>query len=122
MELQRKNGRQDYVNQALAQFKHVKPSQFHKGPSRIDPIQYGAKVQYSKPSDTRPISDTDYKFIHQVTGKFLFYARAVDPTMLHALNCIAWGEQPKQIWRQPATSSTMLHVIPIVPSFTERVT
>jgi len=82
---------QDYVAQALAQFKHTKPTQFHYGPSRIDPIQYGAKIQYNKPTDTRAISETDYKFIQQVTGKFLFYARAVDPTMLHALNCIACG-------------------------------
>ena len=57
----------------------------------MDPIQYGAKIQYSKPSDTRPISTEEHKFIQQVTGKFLFYTRAVDPTMLHALNCIACG-------------------------------
>ena len=81
----------NYVAQALAQFKHKKPTQFHYGPSKVEPIQYNAKVQYSKPTDTRPISDKDYKFIQQVTGKFLFYARAVDPTMLHALNCIACG-------------------------------
>ena len=50
---------QNYVAQALAQFKHNKPTQFHYGPSRMNPIRYGAKVQYSKPTGTRPISDTD---------------------------------------------------------------
>ena len=57
----------------------------------MEPIHYGAKVQYSQPIDHTPISDEQHKFIQQVTGKFLFYARAVDPTMLHALNCIACG-------------------------------
>ena len=81
----------DYVKQALAQFKHDTPKQFHYGPSKVEPIQYGSKVQYSKPIDKTTISEADHKFIQQVTGKFLFYARAVDPTMLHALNCIACG-------------------------------
>ena len=29
------------------------------------------------------------KFVQQVTGKLLFYARAIDNLMLHALNDIA---------------------------------
>ena len=29
---------QGYVEQALAQFKHSKPQQFHYGPSKVDPI------------------------------------------------------------------------------------
>ena len=81
----------NYVKQALEQFKHENPKQFHYGPSKMGPIQYGAKVQYSKPVDKTTISEEDHKFIQQVIGKFLIYARAIDPTMLHALNCIACG-------------------------------
>jgi len=81
----------DYVQQALKQFKHEPPKQVHYGPSKMEAIQYGAKVQYSHRIDDRPITKDQHKFIQQVTGKFLFYARAVDPTMLHALNCIACG-------------------------------
>ena len=41
--------------------------------------------------------DKDSKtFIQQVIGNFLYYARAVDPTMLVKLNVIA-TEQPKLI-------------------------
>ena len=80
-----------YVTQALKQFKHQAPNQFHYGPSRMEPITYWTKVQYSPTIDDRRISDEAHKFIQQITGKFLFYARAVDPTMLHALNCIACG-------------------------------
>eukprot|EP00536_Pseudo-nitzschia_multiseries_P000416 jgi/Psemu1/915/gm1.915_g len=47
------------------------------------------KIQYTKLEDTTTLSDEEIKFIQQVTGKFLFYARAVDNTMLHALNDIA---------------------------------
>ena len=81
----------DYVQQALKQFKHEVPKQLHYGPSKVEAIQYGEKVQYSHPIDNRPITKEQHKFIQQVTGKFLFYVRAVDPTMLHALNCIACG-------------------------------
>ena len=31
------------------------------------------------------------KYIQQVTGKFLYYARAIDNTMIHAINDIASG-------------------------------
>ena len=34
----------DYVKQALKQFKHQTPKQFHYGPSKVEPIHYGAKV------------------------------------------------------------------------------
>ena len=81
----------DYVQQALVQFKHEAPKQTYYGPSKVDPIQYGAKIQYNKTIENTPISPEEHKFIQQVTGKFLFYARAVNPTMLHALNCIACG-------------------------------
>ena len=40
--------------------------------------------------DTDPtIPDNEKKFIQQVVGTFLYYARAVDATMLVALNEIA---------------------------------
>jgi hypothetical protein len=42
------------------------------------------------------ISATIVKFIQQVTGKFLYYARAIDNTMLHALNDIASSKNTNQ--------------------------
>eukprot|EP00536_Pseudo-nitzschia_multiseries_P010808 jgi/Psemu1/117305/gw1.343.9.1 len=78
-----------YVEQALKEFEHVRPSRTYAGPSRADVPAYGAKIQYTKIEDTTNLSDEEIKFIQQVTGKFLFYARAIDSTMLHALNDIA---------------------------------
>ena len=41
----------DCVQQALKQFKHDTPKQTRYGPSKVEAIQYGAKVQYSHPVD-----------------------------------------------------------------------
>ena len=78
-----------YVAQALKEFEHSIPKQHFKGPSKIDRPDYGQKVQYVKIDDSPDISPAMAKFIQRVTGKFLFYARAIDNTMLHALNDIA---------------------------------
>ena len=54
------------------------------------PKQYGAKTQYAEPEDMSPaLGDKDKRFVQEVTGTFLFYARAVDGTMLTALNSLA---------------------------------
>ena len=51
---------------------------------------YGAKIQYAKLADTSPkLGDKYNKFVQQVTGTFLYYARAVDATMLLMLSAIA---------------------------------
>jgi hypothetical protein len=51
---------------------------------------YGAKVQYAKePDDSVPLNKLGKKFIQEVTGVFLFLARAVDLTMLTPLSALA---------------------------------
>eukprot|EP00536_Pseudo-nitzschia_multiseries_P019595 jgi/Psemu1/120612/gw1.5697.1.1 len=84
-----------YVEQALKEFEHVRPTRTYAGPSRADVPTYGEKIQYAKLEDMTTLSDAEIKFIQQVTGKFLFYARAVDNTMLHALNDIASAKNNK---------------------------
>ena len=80
-----------YCIEALTRFRHEASSskrmdQPHK---HVIPT-YGAKVQYAKDADTSPkLGPTDKLFIQQVTGTFLYYARAVDATMLVALSAIA---------------------------------
>ena len=54
------------------------------------PPEYGTKLQYAKGADYSPLSSkADKQFMQQVTGVFLFYARAVNSTMLTALIAIA---------------------------------
>ena len=42
-----------------------------------------------KEDESPPLNKEQIKYIERVTGKFLYYGRAVDNTMLHALNEIA---------------------------------
>jgi len=53
---------------------------------------YGQKVQYVKIDNSPKLPATLIKYIQQVTGKFLYYAQAIDNTMIHAINDIASGE------------------------------
>ena len=53
------------------------------------------KTQYAKDGDDSPLlSNEDTKYIQAVAGTLLYYARAVDPTILTALSSIA-TEQAK---------------------------
>eukprot|EP00804_Cyclotella_cryptica_P005134 CCRYP_011529-RA/>CCRYP_011529-RA protein AED:0.46 eAED:0.46 QI:0/-1/0/1/-1/0/1/0/318 len=54
------------------------------------PVKYGAKKQFAKTPSTAPLlSKHGKKFIQQVCGKFLFYGRAIDSTLLVPLRAIA---------------------------------
>ena len=78
-----------YVEKALQEFMHTPPKQHHYGPSKVVRPDYGAKVQYVKDDTTRPLDKKKINYLQRVVGKFLYYARAIDNTMLHALNDIA---------------------------------
>ena len=58
--------------------------------SHHTPIIYGAQQQFAKEEDKSEALDKEGKlFVQQVLGTFLYYARAVDSTMLVALSAIA---------------------------------
>ncbi len=58
---------------------------------RLEEYDYtGATVQYAKePDDSIPLDKLGKKFIQEVTGVFLYLARAVDSTMLTPLSALA---------------------------------
>ena len=77
----------DYIKEALTKFQHPKPPSPQHQPYPHTTPSYGARVQYTPTADTSPILSTaDKTRIQQIVGVFLYYARAVDPTMLPALN------------------------------------
>jgi hypothetical protein len=43
----------------------------------------------TKLDETNPINKKETNILQKVCGKFLYYARAIDTTMLHALNDLA---------------------------------
>ena len=80
----------DYVATALRRFQHERPKRTQAQPHAHTPPNYGAKVQYAEQeSDEQEVSKEKKVFIQQVLGTFLYYARAVDSTMLVALSAIA---------------------------------
>ena len=84
-----------YIRRALIRFQHERPKRDQNQPYPHTPIKYGEKIQHSEPDDDSPELDRKAAiFIMQVTGVFLYYARAVDGLMLPALSAIA-SEQAK---------------------------
>jgi hypothetical protein len=80
----------DYIPDALTRFNRERPKRKQNQPHAHTPPNYGAKQQFAKPDDTEPLLDAaGKKYVQQVLGTFLYYARAVDSTMLVALSAIA---------------------------------
>jgi hypothetical protein len=79
-----------YVDKAMREFQHPPPTKPEHQPHRHNEPQYGVKLQMTDPVDlTAPLSEQNNKLLQKITGKFLFYVRAVDPTMLVTLSALA---------------------------------
>ena len=78
----------NYVKQALMELKHASSARQQHAPSRLDRPEYGAKIQYAKVDDSTALDQAQIKYLQRVVGKFLYYARAIDTTMLHSINDI----------------------------------
>ena len=72
-----------YVKEALIEFKQ----RFSASPFR-DPV-YGRKVQYADVIDIPTFTKKQIHLLQRICGKFLYYARAIDSTMMHALKDLA---------------------------------
>ena len=80
----------DYVKAAIARFQHKPPRKPQDQPHLHVKPKYGATKQYAPDDDDSPLLDqAGQKFVQEVIGTFLYYARAVDLTMLPALGSIA---------------------------------
>jgi hypothetical protein len=84
----------DYIPTALKKFNHTPPLKPQHAPAKWTQPIYGAKVQYVNDDTNPPCTEQEKTMIQQITGTLLYYARAVDPTMLVALNDIS-HEQTK---------------------------
>ncbi len=79
-----------YVMKQLTRYAHVAPLKPKKCPFSPNPINYGKDNQAPSPTDDSPLlNKAGKKRIQLVVGSFLYYARAVDPTILMALSNIA---------------------------------
>jgi hypothetical protein len=79
-----------YIATVLHRCQHPHPARPQHAPYKMQPINYGAKVQFATPADTTtPLTDAEKLALQQVIGCLLYYARDVDPTMLVALSTLA---------------------------------
>ncbi len=78
-----------YINKALTKYQHPKPVSPQHAPYKAAPIQYGARVQRVEVKTTQPLTLKEIKCIQDIVDTLLYYAEAVDPTLLATLSTIA---------------------------------
>ncbi len=79
-----------YVAKQLLRYEHPHPTKPQHCPYNLNPIKYGQDNQATNPIDTSPkLNKAIKKRIQQIVGSFLYYAHAVNPTILMALSATA---------------------------------
>jgi hypothetical protein len=97
-----------YIDAALHKYQHAAPTRLEHAPHTWNPQVYGANTQYAEDENNSPaLSAKDVNKLQQLTGTLLYYARAVDPTLIMPINLLA-SEQTK------ATSDTADKVIKLL--------
>jgi hypothetical protein len=95
------------VSNVLSKLQHDSPNHPQHTPSRYVTPVYGAKTQYATRDETASLTAQQCITIQKVTGSVLYYARAVDPTVLMPMNDIAM-EQTKATEKTQAATNQML--------------
>jgi hypothetical protein len=82
-----------YIKAALHKYQHPSPARPEHAPHTWNLPIYGAKTQFVNDETTSPtLSDKDVNKLQQLTGTLLYYARAVDPTLIMPINVLASGQ------------------------------
>ena len=79
-----------YVHKALHIIQHILRGGKEYSQHTCAPIQYGHNIQYADPLDTAEyLSDKETNLVQQLCDTFLYYAIAIDNTILPALSNIS---------------------------------
>jgi hypothetical protein len=79
-----------YIEVALHKFQHPSPARAEDAPHDWTKPTYGATIQYAPAHDTTAtLPQPEITKIQQIIGTLLYYAIALDPTMLVVLGTIA---------------------------------
>jgi hypothetical protein len=109
-----------YVSNVLLEFEHPQPSKPEHQPHRHNPPQFRVKTQLTEPIDhSKPLSKSEVLCLQQITGKFLYYSRAVDPTMNVALSALA-SQQTKGTKQTEQDATKFLNYCSTHPNATIR--
>ena len=76
------------MEQALLEFQHAKPKVPCHAPSWCERPHCGQRVQHAQTDDTDTLGALQINHVQKIAGKLLCCVRAVDPTMLHAINAV----------------------------------
>jgi hypothetical protein len=108
-----------YVSNVLIKFQHDSPNHPKHTPSRYVTPVYGTKTQYTTKDETPPLTAQQFLTLQKVKGSVLYYARAVDPTVLMPVNDIA-TKKTKVTEKTQATTNQMLVFLATHPDATIR--
>jgi hypothetical protein len=100
-----------YVSNVLSKFQHVAPKRLQHTPSKYVTPMHGSKTQYATKGETPPLTAKQCLTIQKVTGSVLYYARAVDPTILMPLNDIATDKTKTTEKTQAATTQLLDYLV-----------
>jgi hypothetical protein len=103
-----------YITNVLNKFQHDAPRTHQHTPSKYNTPVYGANMQYSTQDNSPPLTATQCTEIRKVTGSLLYYSRAVDLTVLMALNDIA-TEQTEATEKTKTAAGQMLDYLATHP-------
>ena len=80
----------EYIPKALTRLNHPAPKKPQYSPHRWTAPSYGQRLQMAPdPDSSELLNQQGIQFIQTVVGIFLYYTRALNPTMLCALNEIS---------------------------------
>jgi len=78
-----------YLQKALRQFDNIIPSKCQDSPYPYTEQKYGTKQQFAEYDTSAPVGNDEQKYVQKVTGKFNWYARGVDSTMLTPISALS---------------------------------
>jgi len=107
----------DYMPKALAKFKHPPPCLPQHAPHAWTAPVYWKKAQYDT-EDRSPFFDKHATTrLLAISGTFLYYARAVDPTILPALNELQISNPNPQKKHPKLANNWWITYLPILSNF-----
>jgi hypothetical protein len=103
-----------WVSNVLSKFQHDAPNHPQHTPYQYVTPVYGAKTQYTTKDETPPLTAQQCLTIQKVTGSVLYYALAVDQTVLMPLDDISM-EQTKATEKTQAATNQLLDYLATRP-------
>ena len=106
----------DYVTKKLNQYQHPHPNKPQYAPHQWTRPAYGKATQYApEPDKTELLDSKGQRLIQSIVGTFLYYGRAIDPTILPALNEIS-TQQSRPTKKTLAKTNMLLDYMATYPN------